>query len=80
MACYGNERKGAATLYRAMGVTLSSHLHKVICNVSHPEQVVTVSVRCSTKTLSVHKIDVCCIETAVTRYSVYLLCGDSFLS
>lgn len=28
MACYGNEKEGAATIHRAMGVTLCMHLIK----------------------------------------------------
>ena len=63
-----------------MGVTLSLHLHKGICRVSHSRtgcHRVSGSVwGCSRKTLSVHKIDVYCTEAAVTtlpRYSVYFV-------
>lgn len=61
MACYGNERKAQRPLCRA----LSLRRRKVICHVSHPDQVITMG--CSTKTVPVHKIDVCCcLEAALT--------------
>lgn len=54
-----------------MGVTLSLHLRKVICHVSHPDQVDTMG--CSRKTLSVHKIDVRCLEAALTTPDILFI-------